>query len=730
MVVAISTRTPPMIHPHPGVQNHDGTHAREHVATDVACPQWGIEISRHLPAEGTRKWGSLTNGRPTQDPHQRAAPGPDPIGHWTFTPSDGRASLCRSGAALLGDPALHQHDTLADHPTWLTRVHAHDRAAVILELTRALGTCGESIGLHVACRLRLGDAEPSVDTAYGWFRIDADRSGADLCGTITRADADERALNLLAHRMHRLEIMLSTVSECFKIVDRDCTLLEMNSAGLDLVEADSMDQVRGASVLDLLCPEYHAAYTRGHEAAFRGERVTQRFEVQGLNGTRRWMEQVAVVLPSPSADDPPTEIGAFTRDITMPTKMIEELSEARLRAEQASRTKSAFLANMSHEIRTPLTAILGFAELLGPDGALADDEAETREAVRSVRSNAEHLLTIVNDVLDMSNIEAGRLAIEESVVDPSEVIGEVVSLLSPRAQAKGLSLETRVTGAGPGTVLTDPTRLRQVLLNLVGNAIKFTDRGGVVIDLHYHQEARKLEFRIEDTGIGMSPDELARVSRFEPFSQADTSMTRRFGGTGVGLRISHALCRMLGGDLRMVSSIGRGSVFTASIGAGTVPTTPSLAPDAEPAHAPDAMRDVRIDGLRVLLVEDGIDNQRLIAFHLRKAGAAVEIAPNGLIAAERMEQAPDAFDLVLMDMQMPELDGYDATRRIRGAGVDLPIVALTAHAMTGDREKCLEAGCTDFLTKPIDWLLLVDTCRSWGRSQGAQPNDGDARRAA
>jgi signal transduction histidine kinase/DNA-binding NarL/FixJ family response regulator/HPt (histidine-containing phosphotransfer) domain-containing protein len=400
-------------------------------------------------------------------------------------------------------------------------------------------------------------------------------------------------------------------------------------------------------------------------------------------------------------------------------------------AEAANVAKSQFLANMSHEIRTPLTAILGFAEnLLQP----AMTDAERRTSVKTIVRNGEHLLEIINGILDLSKIEAGRLEIERMRVSTVQLAADVISIMRVRADAKNLPLNLRFDGPVPETILCDPTRLRQILLNLVGNAIKFTTTGGVELVVDLVDGAGKmphLRFRIIDTGIGLTREQAAKL--FQPFTQADGSTTRKFGGTGLGLAISRHLARLLGGDVTLESVPGQGSVFSVIIDPGPLQSVTLLdrvdeALAFEPEVAVADLSTVRLSA-RILLAEDSPDNQALISSFLQKLGAAVTIACDGREAVERAlaaQSTAEQFDLVLMDMQMPELDGLEATRTLRGHKFAAPIIALTANAMGGDQQRCLDAGCSDYATKPIDRPRLVAQILSQlSRSQAVAPQKPD-----
>lgn len=416
-------------------------------------------------------------------------------------------------------------------------------------------------------------------------------------------------------------------------------------------------------------------------------------------------------------------------------KTLEEFTRL---AESATQAKSEFLANVSHEIRTPMTAILGFAEMLLGEPCVDQAPAECVEALRAIQRNGEYLLCLINDILDLSKIEAGKLNVERVACSPARVLADVVSSMRVRAEAKHLALTLECAGPIPETIQTDPLRLRQILINLVGNAIKFTETGGVHVRAGLVEtpgEPQRLQIDVSDSGIGLTDEQIARL--FQPFTQADSSTTRRFGGTGLGLTISKRLAQMLGGDIAVASVPGKGSTFSVTLETGSlegVPLRESMAEAAatEPRPASESPAPaIRLDRCRVLLAEDGPDNQRLIALVLKKAGAEVTVADNGLDACGAALAAcarGEPFDVILMDIQMPAMDGYEATRRLRAEGYAGPVIALTANAMEGDDAKCYEAGCDGYLTKPIESSKFLQTIASV--VNGPSPGGSLGQRAA
>ena len=395
-----------------------------------------------------------------------------------------------------------------------------------------------------------------------------------------------------------------------------------------------------------------------------------------------------------------------------------DLRDSLNEALEANRAKSAFLANMSHEIRTPLGAILGFSDLIA-DASITENDR--RLYLDTIHRNGQLLTALINDILDLAKVEAGKLNIELIDVSLRELLADVVTALEPKASAKKVSFLLEQNPALPTTVVTDPVRLKQILLNILGNAIKFTNRGSVKLTVGLKSQSSGtgkrslLVFEVTDTGVGIKPEQASLL--FQPFTQADVSITRKFGGTGLGLVLSQKLARALGGDLVLTESeYGVGSTFEITI--------------ARNDHVQPAMQNVLaleqqlaaddLKGLRVLVVDDSKDNQLLLMKLLAAFGVETSTADNG---AEGVDKALALNpDIVLMDIQMPVLSGIDAAGRLRNAGFEKPIIALTAHALKGDREQCLQAGCSDYLTKPVqksDLHLVLARASRLARKHGS-----------
>ncbi|TWT64801.1 CheR family methyltransferase [Allorhodopirellula solitaria] len=437
-----------------------------------------------------------------------------------------------------------------------------------------------------------------------------------------------------------------------------------------------------------------------------GDTYDCEFRIVRADGETRWLQGVGEVIQDASGRV--VRMYGLNWDSTREHVQAIELRESERIATEASKSKSEFLANMSHEIRTPMTAILGYADLL-------QDFVESEEAkqyLQTIRRNGAYLLDIVNDILDLSKIEAGKLDIEPERFDPCQLVEDVRGIMDVRATERGLKLAVEYDGKLPTTIVSDAKRLKQILINLVGNAVKFTSEGRVNIRVRLDSEERLLHIEVSDTGIGMTAQQ--QECLFLPFSQGDASVSRHFGGTGLGLAISQRLAAMLGGEIGVSSTVGVGSTFFVRVATGDLTDVERTGYPRSSTNDPVSTLQVedettRLSGL-VLIVDDRRDIRFLSKRLLTAAGATVDECEDGQIAVNYFHDCLKGGrcpDLILLDMQMPNLDGYETARQIRKLGYTGPIVALTADAMQGDMNECLQAGCNDYLSKPIDAKKLI-----------------------
>ena len=507
---------------------------------------------------------------------------------------------------------------------------------------------------------------------------------------------ERRQAELAAQRESvKLSAMISGMEEGVVFADTNNVIVEVNGYFCRFV-GKPRSEIVGLRIEDLHCGEVLQRISQLIDR-FRSQIGSEPFVVQRPLAGREFILRMQPIYRDGAYDG-----------VLLNVVDVSELVKARHDAEAANEAKSRFLANMSHEIRTPMAAILGYADLL-MDPSLGVSDRQNYLAV--IRRSGEHLLGLINDILDLSKIEAGKLSLEMGRSSVVALLADVASMMRPRAAQRGNSLAVDYLGSLPETILTDAARLRQALVNLVGNAVKFTENGSVRILVSFSAEALDgqpaVRIDVIDTGIGIQREMLPEL--FKPFTQADEATSRKFGGTGLGLAISRHIAEMLGGCLTAQSEPGKGSTFTLTVPTGDLKGVPMLqCPSETSCQAADDSPPVptqSLAGVRVLLAEDGFDNRQLIQTVLRQAGALVEVAENGRIAVAKAQA--ETFDVILMDINMPEMDGYEATRLLRSRGYEGPILALTANAMAGDSQRCLEAGCNDHLTKPIDRPRLI-----------------------
>ncbi|MDR3621884.1 MAG: ATP-binding protein [Paludisphaera borealis] len=568
-------------------------------------------------------------------------------------------------------------------------------------------------GQTVLKRPRTG-REIDVDASLFLVRDPVSARPLGMAAIVRDARARTRDEALLLGGKARLRGVLEASLDALVTLDHQGDVIEFNPAAERIFGVDT-DATLGRRFAELIAADDQRAafeaslraYIETRSSPSLGER--REIEARRGDGTRFPAELTVAAV---HLDGPPV-FTASLRDISRQKQTEGELRRARDEALASSQAKAAFLANMSHEVRTPMSAVLGYADmLLDPALPAADRQA----AIQAIRRNGSHLLQIINDILDLSKIEAGRMRLDPVACSPWQVALEVVSGLRVRGDERGIVLDVEASGPLPESATMDPTRVRQILVNLVGNAIKFSEPGGRVslrLTARHGASSREgvLRLEVEDRGVGIPADQLEGI--FTPFQQADSSSTRKFGGTGLGLSISRRLAEAMGGGIDVQSTLGEGSRFAVELPLrGVDPSRRWLAP-GELTRRVASENEAVVEPIggalagRVLLVEDSPDNQRVLLYHLNRMGVEVETAGDGRTGVDRA--LGGGFDLVLMDMQLPVLDGYGAAGELRRAGFEKPIIALTAHAMSEDRGRCLRSGCTEYLTKPVDVRRLYET---------------------
>jgi hypothetical protein len=530
--------------------------------------------------------------------------------------------------------------------------------------------------------------------AAAWRRMNAN---------LSRAYTDIKAKEM---HLRRLAAVAEHASDNVMMFDADGKIIWANKA-FERTTGYTLDEAVGREPAELLHGPLTSSETvmRLREAIEEGRSLRTEILNYTKSGQQVWME--TNLVPIPAQGNAPAMAIAVERNITHSKSRQDELTRAKRDAEQSEKDKSRFLATMSHEIRTPMNGIIGMADVLAEE-ELTDS---ARICVTSLQDSAQSLLRIVNDILDLSKLEAGKLGIEPVVFDLPEFFAKLEATMRPRAEAKGLRLDFEVA-ENPPMVMGDEGRIRQILTNVIDNAVKFTESGAITVSVQAIKMAQtcRLAVDVSDSGIGISPE--AMNSIFGYYQQAEDSTTRRFGGTGLGLAISRQLANQMGGDLTVVSSEGEGSCFSLFLPLPCAVRRPTLVASTEaPATAPTAtpkplVSYPALENRRVLVAEDNKTNRILVEKFLSGHGLDLHFAEDGVQAYEMAETLRP--EVVLMDMSMPRMDGMDATRRIRKLSIPQPyIIALTANALQDDRDTCIDAGMDDFLSKPVRKVDLL-----------------------
>jgi PAS domain S-box-containing protein len=509
----------------------------------------------------------------------------------------------------------------------------------------------------------------------------------------------------------RFEQLAENVREAFWIYDvRAASLIYISPVVKPLLNIEpSSGELFFSEVLKSVYPDDSGIARNFFSDLTLGLDSRIEFRIKKSENEIRWMSFKSFGVKDSAARV--HRIIGVAEDVTESKNSQDALKTAKEAADAANKAKSEFLANMSHEIRTPLGAIMGFAELVG-NFQSSDDERHS--ALQAIQRNGRQLGKIIDEILDLSKVEAGKLEIEEEEIELFSFVNDVTTLLELQAKEKGIALRIEKSGGIPATIKTDGTKFRQILINIAGNAVKFTNRGSVTIEVSatVHPKQSMLIVRITDSGLGMTEDQQHRI--FKPFVQADSSTRRKFGGTGLGLVLSKRLAQLLGGDLTLAwSEEGRGSCFEISINIGPAHKLNIKAAELGSQAGEDARKHVkstpRLDGSRILVVDDAPDNRLIVQKFLTHAGACVDYAEDGRSAAKMAIE--NQYDLIVMDIQMPEYDGYQTISHIRRHGYGKPVIALSAHAMREDRERSISYGFNEHLCKPVDRMELLGSVR-------------------
>jgi PAS domain S-box-containing protein len=556
-----------------------------------------------------------------------------------------------------------------------------------------------------------GKSELPVNVSVSRIHTAPEPVGLVVVRDISERKHAEEALRQIEHRYNSL---VDSTGVMVWELGADGVLVSISPAFESITGGSSRDWI-GRHGDDLFHPDDRETALQMHERAWKGE-ILPRYEARICAQADHCLD-CEFLLVTKIRDSRAERILCIVRDITAKKstekalEQAEGLRRAKEAAERANRAKSEFLSSVSHEIRTPLTAILGYSDLLSEHPYMAQGPGEIQEHFATIRQNGRFLLALIDDLLDLARIEAGKLRVESEPCSPTLIVADAVESLRAKALAKELRVEVNALGTIPQTIATDRWRVQQIIVNLLDNAIKFTDKGTISVTVRSLGQGGAdpvVQFAISDMGIGMSPAEM--VDLFEPFYRVPSSETAGPSGTGLGLAICKRIARRLGGDISAQSVPQVGSTFTLSIPAESPSSNEALPKVRESREPPAAATNTggpppRLHA-RILVADDNQANRQLIGLRLRRAGADVVMARDGQEALDRTQEALEEsrpFDAVIIDMQMPILDGYDAVRELRARGFSRPIVAVTAYAMSEDRDECLGLGCDEFISKPIEW---------------------------
>jgi PAS domain S-box-containing protein len=620
------------------------------------------------------------------------------------TSNAGSDSLAAGLTRFLVEEARRHVDRTTDD------IESSSREAVLLAcaVVLALGLCVLAWDLSLRCSRQLVEPLNELRTSarafaaggrYRRIKVAATDEVSDLAQTLDGIFISiQESSRLMKANEARVRAIVETAPDAILTLDEQAIIQSINPSGCGIFGLTEEDLVAQPVALILPSPA-DAAIIGFIEACMAGTESSRSIELQARGGRNR---RFPALVSIGGTFERSWLFTLILRDITERVEAERELTRLLDQSTAATRAKTAFIANVTHELRTPLTGILGYSEELLEANL---DPQDRDNAARIIHQSGQHLLHLINDILDFSKSDASKIVVERIACSPAEIVEEAMNWVRAPAEAKNLDLDVVFDRNVPDRIYSDPTRVRQVLLNLLGNAVKFTERGGVRLRVGSVREGDQhlLRIAVRDTGPGMTRAQLDRL--FKPFSQADASTTRKYGGTGLGLAITKTLCEALGGRVTVESRPGQGSTFTMTISAAAAPQEPE-APETGSANlVPD-----RLDGLSVLVAEDTPVNQVLICRLMERLGAIVTLVDDGRKAVDTAEAATRSgspFDVILMDMQMPVLDGYEATRELRDGEYRGLIIALTANAMAADRDRALAAGCDEFASKPINLANLV-----------------------